>query len=64
MPEDEFTELLEAWHLVNALDKDDAYNYEIYNKAVRDYLDSIDCETFQAAIKNDLATYYAGYECK
>ena len=62
IPEDELIELLEAQHLVNALDKADAYNYEIYNKAIRDYLDSIDCETFSAAIRKDLDTYYAGYE--
>ena len=64
LPEEELEELLEAWHLVNALDKAGAYDYEIYNQAMRDYLDSMDCETFQEVIRNDLATYYAGYEVK
>ena len=62
LPEEELKELLEARHLVNALDKADAYNYEIYNKAIRDYLDSINCETFQDAVENDLYTYYSGYK--
>lgn len=64
LPEWELRELLEAQHLVNALDNADAYNHELYNKAMRDYLDGLDCKTFQDVIKNDLNTYYAGYECK
>ncbi len=62
LSEEELKELLEARHLINALDEASAYNYEIYNKAMRDYLDGIDCETFQDAIKNDLNTYYKGFE--
>lgn len=64
LPEEELKELLEAQHLVNALDKTGAYNYGIYNQAVRYYLDSINCETFQDAIRNDLNTYYSGYIIK
>lgn len=62
LPEEELEELLEARHLVNALDKADAYDLKIYNKAINDYLDGLNCESVAEVVQNDLDTYYAGYE--
>lgn len=64
LPDWELRELLEAQHLINALDKADAYDFKMYNKAISDYLNGLNCKSFAEAIQNDLNTYYAGYECK
>lgn len=62
LPDWELRELLGAQHLISALDNADAYDLKRYNKAISDYLDSLNCESFAEVVQNDLDTYYAGYE--